>query len=83
MVARDPTNSWAVDSLAAVLSQHGEALARSSDGAHRARACPEFEEAGRQWDLLKSRNAFQPYSAEAYKLTQSRVSACKAHGSAR
>jgi non-specific serine/threonine protein kinase/serine/threonine-protein kinase len=83
VVARDPTNSWAVDSLAAVLSGHGEALARSSDSAYRTGACPAFEEARRHWDGLRSRNAFPPYSADAYKLTQSRVRECEIQSTGR
>ena len=76
-VARDPTNGWAVDSLAAVTALHGDALRLSSSAADRARACPAFAEARKHWDMLKGRNAFPAYSTEAYTSVQSRVAECE------
>jgi tetratricopeptide (TPR) repeat protein len=83
VVARDPANSWAVDVLAALVRLRAEALVMSSDAADRARACLAFEEARHHWDGLKSRNAFPPYSAQAYQLTQSRVTGCETRNAGR
>jgi tetratricopeptide (TPR) repeat protein len=75
--ARDPTNGWALDNLAAVVRLHGEALRLSSSASDRARACPAFTEALRHWNSLKDRNAFPAYSAQAYRLAQSRAADCE------
>ena len=77
VVARDLTNAWAVDSLAAVIALHAEALRLSSSAADRAHACPAFAEARRHWDQLKDRNALPAYSIEHYRLVQSRVTECE------
>ena len=77
VVARDPTNGWAVDGLASLLRLHGEALRLSSDAAVRARACAAFKEARQHYVALESRDALPPASAEDYKAAQSRVAACE------
>jgi len=76
IVARDPNNGWAVDSLAALLGAHGDALRLSRAPVDRAQACAAFQEAVRHWDSLKNRNAFPPYSDEAYELTRSHLTDC-------